>query len=52
VELFNLEVGTYGQVNLGYLVAGAVIAMIPCVVLYVSLQRYCVQGLMSGSLKG
>jgi multiple sugar transport system permease protein len=52
VELFNLEVGTYGQVNLGYLVAGAVIAMIPCVVLYVSLQRYYVQGLMSGSLKG
>ena len=52
VELFNLEVGTYGQVNLGYLVAGAVIAMVPCVVLYVSLQRYYVQGLMSGSLKG
>jgi multiple sugar transport system permease protein len=52
VELFNLEVGTYGSVNLGYLVAGAVIAMIPCVVLYVSLQRYYVQGLMAGSIKG
>lgn len=48
----NLEVGTYGSVNLGYLVAGAVIAMIPCVVLYVSLQRYYLRGLMAGSIKG
>jgi multiple sugar transport system permease protein len=52
VELYNLEVGTYGSVNLGYLVAGAVIAMVPCVVLYVSLQRYYVGGLMAGSVKG
>lgn len=52
VELYNLEVGTYGGVNLGYLIAGTVIAMVPCVVLYVSLQRYYVQGLMAGSIKG
>jgi multiple sugar transport system permease protein len=51
VELYNLEVGTYGGVNLGYLIAGTVIAMVPCIVLYVSLQRYYVQGLMAGSVK-
>jgi multiple sugar transport system permease protein len=52
VALLNVETGTFGKVNFGYLVAGAVIAMIPCVVLYLALQRYYVQGLMSGAVKG
>jgi multiple sugar transport system permease protein len=43
---------TFGTVNYGYLVAGAVIAMVPCVILYLALQRYYVQGLMSGAVKG
>jgi len=30
----------------------AVIAMVPCVVLYLALQRYYVQGLTSGAVKG
>ena len=34
------------------MLAGAVIAMIPCVVVYVALQRYYVRGLISGALKG
>jgi multiple sugar transport system permease protein len=29
-----------------------VIAMIPCIVVYVSLQRFYVRGLVSGALKG
>ena len=32
--------------------AGAVIAMVPCVILYLALQRYYVQGLISGAVKG
>ncbi|HEX3811858.1 MAG TPA: carbohydrate ABC transporter permease [Mycobacteriales bacterium] len=52
VALLNVETGTYGQVNFGYLVSGAVIAMIPCIVLYVALQRYYVRGLTSGAVKG
>jgi multiple sugar transport system permease protein len=43
---------TYGQINYGVLVAGAVIAMIPCVIIYVALQRYYVRGLVSGAVKG
>ena len=36
-----------------YLEAGVVdVAMIPCVVVYVSLQRFYVRGLVSGALKG
>ena len=52
VALLNVETGTFGQVNYGYLVAGAVIAMVPCGILYLTLQRYYVQGLTSGAVKG
>ncbi|HEX5292433.1 MAG TPA: carbohydrate ABC transporter permease [Streptosporangiaceae bacterium] len=52
VALSNVETGTYGAVNFGLLLAGAVIAMIPCVIVYVALQRYYVRGLVSGALKG
>jgi multiple sugar transport system permease protein len=52
VALSNAETGTYGAVNCGLLLAGAVIAMIPCIVVYVSLQRFYVRGLVSGALKG
>jgi multiple sugar transport system permease protein len=52
VALSNVETGTYGAVNYGLLLAGAVIAMIPCVVVYVALQRFYVRGLVSGALKG
>ena len=52
VALLNVETGTYGAVNYGHLVAGAVISMVPVVILYVALQRYYVQGLMSGAVKG
>lgn len=52
VALLNLQQGSYGEVNFGYLAAGSVIAMIPCVVLFVALQRYYVAGLSSGAVKG
>ena len=51
VKLFNIEIGTYGAVNFGYLSAGVVIAMVPCTALYLALQRYYVRGLISGALK-
>jgi multiple sugar transport system permease protein len=52
VALVNLQQGAYGQINFGFLAAGSVIAMIPCVVLYVALQRFYVAGLASGAVKG
>lgn len=52
VALVNLQSGAYGEVNFGFLVAGAVVAMIPCIVLYVALQRFYVSGLASGAVKG
>jgi multiple sugar transport system permease protein len=52
VSLVNLQQGTYGQLDFGLLAAGSVIAMIPCVLLFVALQRYYVAGLSSGAVKG
>jgi multiple sugar transport system permease protein len=52
VALSNVETGTYGAVNYGLLLAGAAIAMVPCIVVYVALQRFYVRGLVSGALKG
>src|SRR6202167_3903840 len=52
VALLNVETGTFGTVNYGYLVAGAVIAMVPCVVLFLTLQRYYVQARKRGPKKG
>jgi multiple sugar transport system permease protein len=52
VALSNVETGTYGSVNYGLLLAGAVIAMLPCIAVYVALQRYYVRGLLAGALKG
>ena len=52
LALLNMEYSSVGSVNFGYLEAGAVIAMIPCVVLYIALQRYYIRGLTSGVVKG
>ncbi|MGO9660390.1 MAG: carbohydrate ABC transporter permease [Acidimicrobiales bacterium] len=53
VALVNVEsTDTYGQIDYGVLVAGAVIAMVPCIIVYVALQRFYVRGLVSGAVKG
>ena len=52
VALINVESGNYGAINYGLLLSGAVMAMIPCIVVYVALQRFYVRGLVSGALKG
>lgn len=51
VTLVNLQQGAYGQVDFGAIATGAVVAMIPCVALYVALQRYYVAGLVARSVK-
>ncbi|WP_022881924.1 carbohydrate ABC transporter permease [Gryllotalpicola ginsengisoli] len=52
LALVNVQQGAYGQVDFGLLAAGAVVAMIPCIVLYVGMQRFYVAGLASGAVKG
>jgi multiple sugar transport system permease protein len=51
-KLYDVTTSTYGSINNAYLSAGVVIAMVPCIALYLALQRYYVQGMMSGAVKG
>lgn len=50
--LVNISSGAYGVVDYGALQAGVVMAMLPCLVLYLLLQRFYVSGLVNGALRG
>ena len=52
VALVNLRSGTFGSVDFGALEAGIVASAIPCVVLFLLLQRHYVTGFSAGALKG
>jgi multiple sugar transport system permease protein len=51
-KLYDITTSTYGSINNANLSAGIVIAMIPCIALYLALQRYYVRGLLAGAVKG
>jgi multiple sugar transport system permease protein len=51
VALGNLQTSAYGKLDLGVLEAGAVAAMVPCILLFVFLQRYYLRGLAAGAVK-
>lgn len=52
VMLVNIRSGAYGIVDYGALQAGIVVAIFPCLVLYLLLQRFYVGGLLNGALRG
>lgn len=45
------QVTSFGTTDWGMLQAGVTVAIIPCVVVYLLLQRYYVSGLLSGAIK-
>jgi multiple sugar transport system permease protein len=51
VMLVGVRTGHFGAVDWGTLQAGIVISIIPCVAIYVFLQKYYVSGLLSGAVK-
>lgn len=51
VVLTLISTGLFGSINWGLLQAGVVLTVIPCIALYVPLQRYYVSGLLSGAVK-
>jgi multiple sugar transport system permease protein len=51
VALNNLASGVYGHVDFGQLDAGAVVAMVPCLLVFLFLQRAYVRGITSGAGK-
>lgn len=52
IMLVNIRSGAYGSVDYGALQAGVVVAMVPCLVLYLLLQRFYVSGLTNGAIRG
>ena len=52
IMLVNIRSGAYGNVDFGALQAGVIVAIVPCLVLYLFLQRYYVSGLVNGALRG
>jgi multiple sugar transport system permease protein len=52
IMLVNIRSGAYGTIDYGALQAGVVVAMLPCLVLYLLLQRFYVTGLVAGALRG
>jgi multiple sugar transport system permease protein len=52
VTVANMRQQTMGVINYGATEAGVVIMAVPCVILFLLLQRYYVRGFMSGAIKG
>jgi multiple sugar transport system permease protein len=52
LALVNLRQQTMGAVDFGSTEAGVVVMAIPCLILFLILQRYYVRGFMSGAIKG
>jgi multiple sugar transport system permease protein len=48
----NLRQQTMGAIDYGVTDAGVVILALPCIILFLGLQRFYVRGFMSGALKG
>ncbi|WP_125132812.1 carbohydrate ABC transporter permease [Microbacterium sp. 10M-3C3] len=52
IALQSISVGSLGAVDYGALQAGITVSTLPCIVLFVLLQKYYVNGLVNGALKG
>lgn len=51
VMLTGVSTGIFGVVDWGALQAGVIVSILPCVLIYLLLQRYYVSGLLSGAVK-
>jgi multiple sugar transport system permease protein len=52
VAVANLRQQTMGAIDYGATQAGVVVMALPCIVLFLLLQRYYIRGFMSGAVKG
>ena len=51
IMLVSVRTGNHGAVDWGALQASIVISIVPCLLVYLSLQRYYISGLLSGAVK-
>jgi multiple sugar transport system permease protein len=52
ILLTSVRSGYYGTIDWGALQAGVTITILPCIILFLLLQRYYMRGLMGGATKG
>lgn len=52
IALQSISVGQLGAVDYGALQAGITVSTLPCIILFLLLQKYYVNGLVNGALKG
>jgi multiple sugar transport system permease protein len=52
IMLTSVRSGYYGAIDWGALQAGVTVTILPCILLFLLLQRYYIEGLMGGALKG
>ena len=51
IMLVNVSAGNYGLIDWGALQAGITVTMLPCLALFLLLQRYYIRGLTAGAVK-
>lgn len=51
IMLVSVRTGRFGAVDWGALQAGVILSIIPCILVYLSLQRHYVSGFLSGAVK-
>ena len=52
IMLVSVRNGQYGAIDWGALQAGVTLTIVPCIILFLLLQRYYMQGLTAGAVKG
>ncbi|PZG13687.1 carbohydrate ABC transporter permease [Nonomuraea aridisoli] len=52
VAVFSMTSQTMGAIDYGMLQAGVMVMAVPCLILFIVLQRHYVRGFMSGALRG
>jgi multiple sugar transport system permease protein len=52
IMLVNIRYASFNILDVGQLQAGVVVAMLPCLIVYLALQRFYVSGLVAGALRG
>jgi multiple sugar transport system permease protein len=51
IMLVSVRTGRFGSVDWGALQAGVILSIIPCILVYLSLQRHYISGFLSGAVK-
>jgi multiple sugar transport system permease protein len=52
VAVVSMQERTFGAIDYGALEAGVMVMAIPCIALFLVLQRHYVQGFTTGALRG